>query len=107
MKKKIDVFLRSIDLCDLDNQTLDNVIDNLEKLKKENGGYSLWLSFDRYSEGLSVDLYGSREETDEEYKERIEAEKKMKKLKDARKNEEKKHEDEERALLAKLKEKYE
>ncbi len=76
MKRQVKEYSYEISYYDLDN-TLDEVIESLLTYKKEG-----WVGFDvvqdRYSDNKYLKLYKFREETDEEYQERLKVEEEIK-----------------------------
>lgn len=104
--KKQKVFKMLESELNINDRYLCNVIEDfnnyLEKYTSE--GYTeLWFEMDYNSYGDSINLMGTREETDEEFEKRIqEAEKIIEK----KKKEKEKKEASERALYLKLKKKY-
>jgi hypothetical protein len=98
MKQEIKKYITQIYTGDLEG-SIDEVIEYLERLKKENLGNYKYLEIDksRFSDNLEFNLYGFRDETDEEYQARINVQNINKKVTEER----------ERKLLESLKKKYE
>jgi hypothetical protein len=105
MKKKIEVTVREMDLCEFE-QDLDDLIVYLEGLKEEAEDKefsSLKIDVNEYYESVTIRLNGDRDETDKEYESRKKREAKAaerKKVKDAKQLEA------DRKLYEKLKKKF-
>ena len=106
MNKKIDkkVYIKSIYKYEFEN-TIDNIITFLNSLKKDYSQYSNLRLVD--DDGL-LELYGTRLETDSEFKVRIERERKIQEENRLRNQKQKEmQEKSEYKLFLRLKKKYE
>lgn len=109
MKKKIveDKVAASPDLYGiLDGSTVDDVIRAMQQFKAEFKDRDIFFKVRHYAyeEGLELQLWERREETDKEFKKRLDAEKKVK---DQRKKSKVDRDQRERAQYLKLKQKFE